>query len=40
VWPSTLEGKLKGTIMGARPQTDDDQAALWNSPAERAWIDA
>lgn len=35
-----LEGKVEGMIMATAHPTDDDQAALWNGPAGRAWIDA
>lgn len=35
-----LEDKLKGAIVATRHQTDDDQTALWNGPAGRAWVDA
>lgn len=34
------EGKLEGTIMATTHQGDEDQAALWNGPAGRAWVDA
>lgn len=35
-----FDGKLKRGMMAARHQTDDDQTALWNGPAGRAWLDA
>lgn len=35
-----LEGKVEGMIMATVHPTDDDQAALWNGPAGRAWVDA
>jgi ubiquinone/menaquinone biosynthesis C-methylase UbiE len=36
---SSLEEQEKGTIMDATHQTYDEQAALWNGRAGRAWVE-